>query len=116
VDLPVTADGRKPLPRDPAQRLWQRIAKRAKLPEKERYGWHSLRRAFANRYRRAPLRDLQDLGGWKSAATLLDVYLRADEAAQREVLDDRSRVVPAAATATKGIATGTTNGPQSARS
>ena len=39
--------------------------------EGERYGWHSLRRAFANRYRRAPLRDLQNLGGWKSSATLM---------------------------------------------
>lgn len=92
----------KPLPRDTAQRIWQRIAKAAKLPEKERYGWHSFRRAFANRYRRAPLRDLQDLGGWKSAATLLKVYLRADEAAQREVLDDRSRLIPAIVTATNG--------------
>jgi integrase len=84
--FPAARDASKPLPRDTTQRLWQRLAKKAKLPEKERYGWHSLRRAFANRYRRAPLRDLQDLGGWKSSATLLKVYLRADEAAQREVL------------------------------
>lgn len=66
---------------------WQRIAKAAGLPTGERYGWHSLRRTFANRYRRAPLRDLQDLGRWKSAATLLKVCLRADEGAQREVLE-----------------------------
>jgi hypothetical protein len=43
-------------------------------------------RAFANRYRKAALRDLQDLGGWKTAQTVLSVYLRPDEAAQREVL------------------------------
>jgi hypothetical protein len=49
-------------------------------------GRSALRRAFANRYRHAPLRDLQDLGGWKSAATLLKLYLRAGEAAQRHVL------------------------------
>lgn len=85
--FPATRDARKPLPRDTSQRLWQRIAKAANLPEKERYGWHSLRRAFANRYRRAPLRDLQDLGGWKSSATLMKVYLRTDEDAQREVLE-----------------------------
>lgn len=68
------------------QRLWQRLARAANLPAGERYGWHSFRRAFANRYRRAPLRDLQDLGGWKSSATLMKVYLRSDEDAQREVL------------------------------
>jgi hypothetical protein len=34
-----------------------------------------------------PLRDLQDLGGWKTSATLLTVYLRADEGAQREALE-----------------------------
>ncbi|MDQ6771044.1 MAG: site-specific integrase [Gemmatimonadota bacterium] len=84
--FPGTHDGHKPMSRDATQRLWQRLAKKARLPENERFGWHSLRRAFANRYRRAPLRDLQDLGGWKSSATLLKVYLRADEAAQREVL------------------------------
>lgn len=100
--FPSRRDASKPLPRDTAQRLWQQLAKAAQLPAKERYGWHSLRRAFANRYRRAPLRDLQDLGGWKSAATLLKVYLRADEGAQREVLDSRSSAVPAATTAARG--------------
>lgn len=89
--FPSARDSSQPMPRDTAQRLWQRLATKAKLPENERYGWHSLRRAFANRYRRAPLRDLQDLGGWKSAATLLNVYLRADEDAQREVLAERTK-------------------------
>jgi hypothetical protein len=67
--------------------LWKRLAVKAKLPTGERYGWHSCRRAFANRYRRALLRDLQDLGGWKTSATLLTVHLRADESAQREALE-----------------------------
>ena len=44
--------------------------------------------SFGNRYRRAPLRDLQELGGWKSLATLMEGYLRADEDARREVLTD----------------------------
>ena len=30
------------------------------------YGWHSFRRAFANRLGNASLRDLKDLGGWKT--------------------------------------------------
>lgn len=69
------------------QNVWNRLATAANLPTGERCGWHSLRRAFANRLRRAPLRDLQDLGGWKTSATLLTVYLRADESEQREALE-----------------------------
>jgi integrase len=84
--FPSARDGSVPLSRDAIANLWKRLAAKAVLPEGERYGWHSLRRAFANRYRRAPLRDLQDLGGWKSSVTLMTVYLRPDESAQREVL------------------------------
>lgn len=76
----------QPLSRDAVNNLWKRMAVKAELPEGERYGWHSCRRAFANRLRKAPLRDLQDLGGWKTAATVLSVYLRPDEEAQRQAL------------------------------
>jgi integrase len=85
--FPSVRNATRPLSRHTAQRWWQRLAAAANLPQNEGYGWHSLRRAFANRYRRAPLRDLQDLGGWKSSATLLRAYFRSDEDAQREVLD-----------------------------
>ena len=50
-------------------------------------GWHSCRRAFANRLRRAPLRDLQALGGWKTAKTVVDIYLKDDLDAQAEALE-----------------------------
>lgn len=85
--FPSARDASKPLSRDAAANLWKRLAVRAGLPSGERYGWHSCRRAFANRLRKAPLRDLQDLGGWKTAQTVLTVYLRPDEAAQREALE-----------------------------
>jgi len=35
--------------------------------------------AFANALRNVPLRELKDLGGWKSEKTLITVYLRPDE-------------------------------------
>ena len=47
--------------------LWKRIARRASLPEREPYVWNSFRRAFANALRDVALRDLVDVGGWKSA-------------------------------------------------
>jgi hypothetical protein len=43
---------------------------------------------MANRLHRAgaALKDLQGLGGWKTSATLVEVYLQADEEAQRKAL------------------------------
>ena len=84
--FPASRDSSQCLSRDAMANWWKRLAVAAELPTGERYGWHSCRRAFANRLRAAPLRDLQDLGGWKTAATLLTVYLRPDEDAQRQAL------------------------------
>jgi integrase len=85
--FPAQHDASKPVGRDTIQKLWARLAVTADVPSGQRYGWHSFRRAFANRHRSAPLRDLQDLGGWKTHQTLLSVYLRPDEDAQRAVLE-----------------------------
>jgi hypothetical protein len=41
---------------------------------------------FANALRDVPLRELKDLGGWKSERTVVAVYLRPDEQAQRTAL------------------------------
>ena len=66
--FPAERDETKPLPRDTSQKLWQAIARAADIPRGEQYGWHSFRRAFANRLHRAgvAIRDAQDLGGWKN--------------------------------------------------
>ena len=87
--FPAPKDSSKPMPRATLQKIWKRLANAAELPKGERYGWHSFRRAFSNRLHRsgAPFRDLQDLGGWKSAKTLMDVYLLPDEEAQRRALE-----------------------------
>jgi integrase len=68
---------------------WERGAKAAKIPSGQRLAWHSLRRSFASELRNAPLRDLCDLGGWKSPQTVLTCYQRPDEAAQRDALSNR---------------------------
>jgi hypothetical protein len=36
------------------------------IPDGLGHGWHSMRRAFANTLRNVALRDLKDLGGWKT--------------------------------------------------
>jgi integrase len=52
-------------------------------------GPHALRRMFANELRDIPLRDLADLGGWKSSQTIVEAYQRRDVDAQRAALDER---------------------------
>lgn len=86
--FPAEKDETKPMPRDTSQKLWQALAKAAEIPRGEQYGWHSFRRAFANRLHRAgvAIRDAQDLGGWKNPKVLLDTYLLSDEEAQRQAL------------------------------
>ena len=98
-DQPVGDGWIFPSPRDPSKavcrytmvKAWQRLAERAELPVGRNYGWHSLRRAFTNDLHRrgTPMRDLQSLGGWKSAKTVMDIYLLPDEEAQRRALESR---------------------------
>lgn len=58
---------------------WRRLVVLAKLPASKRRGWHSLRRKWATETKGAmPLKDQAHAGGWKSTATLLELYQRAD--------------------------------------
>jgi hypothetical protein len=97
--FPDSQDATRLMTRYAAVELCRTLAEAAKLPTGERYGWHSCRRAFANRMRRANTRELQDLGRWKDSKTLLTVYLRPDEDAQREVLERFATSLPATANA-----------------
>ena len=54
-------------------------------------GWHSLRRKFASDLMDQPLKVLCQLGGWKTAKTVLRCYQRADEGQLRKALEDRCR-------------------------
>ena len=84
--------------------LFRRLARSAGVPSGEGFGWHACRRAFANTLRDVPLRDLKDLGGWKTSKTVVEVYLQPDQEAQRRALLLMGR-----------NATDTTNGHQVAR-
>jgi integrase len=84
--FPSPRDRTAPMPRPTCCGLWRQLARAAGLPKGEGYGWHSCRRAFANRLRAAPLRDLKDLGGWKTEKTVVSVYQGPSEDAQRAAL------------------------------
>jgi hypothetical protein len=79
--FPSARDDSLPLCGKAAFKLRQRIAEKLELPEGARYGWHSFRWRFANDLRQVPLRHLCDLGGWKSAQTILTCYQQSDERA-----------------------------------
>lgn len=81
---PVLKD--QPLSREAVSKLWTALATTAKVPKGEGYGWHAFRRAFANTLRDVPLRELKDLGGWKTEKTVVSTYLQPDEDAQRRGL------------------------------
>jgi integrase len=70
-----------------AAKLWRAIGDAAGIPAGNRIGTHSFRRAFANRLRDVPMRELKDLGGWKTEKTVIGTYLQPDENAQRAALE-----------------------------
>ena len=81
-----------PVSRPLARVWWTRTQKLAGLEPKRGRGWHSLRRKFASDLMDQPLKVLCELGGWKTAKTVLQCYQRADEAQLRKALESRRRV------------------------
>ena len=70
-----------------ASSWWKRAEKLAGLERKWGRGWHSLRRKFASDLMDLPLKVLCDLGGWKTAQTVLQCYQRPDEDRLRKALE-----------------------------
>jgi integrase len=68
-------------------KFWRSIADAAGIEAGSGIDTHSFRRAFANRLRDVNLRDLKDLGGWKTKKTVVGTYLQPDEDAQRSALE-----------------------------
>ena len=91
-----------PAPKDPSafvsrslvRSWWNKAVSRAGLEPKRGRGWHSLRRKFASDLMNQPLKVLCELGGWKTARTVLQCYQRADEDQLRKALEDRRRARP----------------------
>ena len=90
-----------PAPKDPAVCMtrwlaggwWKKAEKLASLDPRHGRGWHSLRRKFASDLMDLPLKVLCDLGGWKTAQTVLQCYQRPDEDRLRDALEEYRGVV-----------------------
>lgn len=65
-----------PIGRSLARDWWDRAEALAGVPPKRLRGWHSLRRKFASDLMNQPLKVLCELGGWKTAETVLQCYQR----------------------------------------
>ena len=91
-----------PAPKDPSACVrrslvrdwWNKAVAVAGLEPKRGRGWHSLRRKFASDLMDQPLKVLCELGGWKTAQTVLHCYQQADENRLRQALGDRRRARP----------------------
>lgn len=75
----------RPVSRDTFVTWWQVCEDRAGIPHRPHAGWHSLRRAFVNRYRHAPVKDVAALAGM-SVSVLLRIYAQSDARSMRNVL------------------------------
>ena len=90
--LPTPTDGSRCLSRSLSYAWWNKAQELARLEPKPGRGWHSLRRKFASDLMNQPLKVLCELGGWKTAHTVLRCYQRADEAQLTKALDSRRRI------------------------
>ena len=90
--LPASTDASRCAGRSMVRYWWYRAEKLAGLEPQRGRGWHSLRRKFASDLMDQPLKVLCELGGWKTAKTVLQCYQRADEAQLRQALERRRRV------------------------
>ena len=92
--LPASTDASRCAGRSLARYWWNRAQKLAGLEPRRGRGWHSLRRKFASDLMDQPLKVLCELGGWKTAKTVLQCYQRADEDRLRRALASRRSVAP----------------------
>lgn len=90
--FPAPRDVSKPIPRHTLIKWWKVAERSAKLAPLKGRGYHSLRRKFATELKKAPLRDLAYLGGWKSPQTVVLVYQQPDEETMRQALEQRTRL------------------------
>ena len=90
--LPAPKDPSACMSRSLARDWWRKAVKAAGLEPKRGRGWHSLRRKFASDLMDLPLKVLCELGGWKTAETVLQCYQRADEDRLRKALEEYREV------------------------
>ena len=89
--LPAPMDPTRSVSHPQAGAWWKKAERLAGLESRRGRGWHSLRRKFASDLMDQPLKVLCELGGWKTAQTVLQCYQRADQRRLRTALEHRRK-------------------------
>lgn len=89
--LPAPMDPSRSVSHPQAGAWWQKAERLAGLEPRRGRGWHSLRRKFASDLMGQPMKVLCELGGWKTAQTVLQCYQQADQGRLRKALEQRRR-------------------------
>ena len=89
--LPAPMDASRSVGHPQAGAWWKKAERLAGLEPVRGRGWHSLRRKFASDLMDQPMKVLCELGGWKTAQTVLQCYQRADQRRLRKALEHRTR-------------------------
>ncbi|MDE0082098.1 MAG: site-specific integrase [Gammaproteobacteria bacterium] len=89
--LPAPMDPSRSVSHPQAGAWWKKAERLAGLEPARGRGWHALRRKFASDLMDQPLKVLCELGGWKTAQTMLQCYQQADQRRLREALEHRRK-------------------------
>ena len=89
--LPAPMDPSRSVSHPQAGAWWKKAERLAGLGPARGRGWHSLRRKFASDLMDQPMKVLCELGGWKTAQTVLQCYQQADQRRLREALEHRRK-------------------------
>ena len=89
--LPAPMDPSRSVSHPQAGAWWKKAERLAGLEPVRGRGWHALRRKFASDLMDQPLKVLCELGGWKTAQTVLQCYQQADQRRLREALEHRRK-------------------------
>ena len=90
--LPAPEDSAKSVDQSWVCVAWRKAETLAGLKPKRGRGWHLLRRIFASDLMHQPLKVLCELGGWRTAHTVLQCYQRGDEDQLSSALEDRQTI------------------------
>jgi integrase len=88
--FPSPTDPARPISRHLVRDWWQRLEQAAGIPHVTGRGWHSLRRRFATDLDHLPLKQLMNLGGWRTAVSVVR-YQKPTTEALRAGLKTRRR-------------------------
>jgi integrase len=69
--FPAPGDARRPVSRHLLRDWWEDLEKAAGIPHTKGRGWHSLRRRFATDLDHPPLKQLMELGRWRTPASVV---------------------------------------------